>query len=159
MKSEKEIFISSCGKNKSVATIETKFIATKDDTVEEVDEKVLDGLTVNIFKSLRYTLVDLTFEDSNDYDFVQTATVLRNFSKAENGINMENGKIPCIQLTIAPKEFEGDYYITGVHGTWCLMASKPDEKDDTVRFIFENDLIHSYHLNQDTIAEKEPGVS
>lgn len=148
MENEKNIFINACGYDKSIVNIETKYINTDDEeTVDDVGSQVIDKVNVNLFKSLRQTLIDITYDSDTDYNFVQTVNMLKDFSKPENGLNMHNGKIPCIQCTISPTYYDGEYYITFVHATWCLMPSKIGDKADTIRFIVDNDLIHCYRLN------------
>ena len=152
---EKDVFLASCGvdedgEGKSVAMIETLFIdsdPSKDEKI--VDSITFDGVPVNIFRSLRSTIIDLQFRDNTDYDFIQSLTILKDFTRAENSIDEKS--VPTIQLTVMPKEYEGLYYITGVHGTWCAMADVPGKLPDIIRFIFDNDLVHTYRIADEAL--------
>ena len=147
---EKDIFIASCGVDedgdgKSVAIIETLFVDSDPSKEEKiVDSITFDGVPVNIFRSLRSTIIDLQFRDNTDYDYIQSLTILKNFTTAENSIEEGNTFVPTIQLTLMPKEYEGLYYVVGVHGTWCAMADEPGILPNIIRFIFDNDLVHTY---------------
>ncbi len=152
---EREVFVAACGVdeegvNRSLVKIETKFL-TMDGEEDAVGEITLDGPVVNIFRSMRFTMLDLTYDSGTDFDFVHAVQLLKDFSVPENSLDDEDTRVPCIQLTVMPKELDGVYYITGVHGTWCLMPSVPGRADDTIRFLFENDLVHTYRINETEI--------
>ena len=74
---EKDLFIASCGVDengdgKSIAMIETMFISMDPETEpRSIDTIAFDGVPVNIFRTTRFTMVDLIFRDNTDYDFVK----------------------------------------------------------------------------------------
>ena len=149
---DKDVFKAACGitedkDNKSLVKIETKFYSANDNSEADVEQRTIDGPVVNIFRSLRYTIVDLQFSDNSDYDYINVSQMLKNFSTPENSMDTVTDKIPAIVLTVMPKSLEGQYYICGMHGTWCLQPSAPNKLADTIRFIFENDLLHTYQVN------------
>ncbi len=153
---EKEVFIATCGvdedkNNKSLIKVETKVFHIDDETEETISERTLDGPVVNIFRSMRYTMIDLKFRDNSDYDYINVSALLKEFCVPENSIDDKASDIPAVVLTVMPKELEGEYYITGMHGTWTLMPSQPNRLADTIRFIFDNNLVHTYRVDAEDI--------
>lgn len=154
---DKDVFQAACGvtedkDNKSLIKIETKFIHTENGGSEEtVEQRTLDGPIINIFRSLRYTMVDIQFADNCDYDYINVTQMLKNFCTPKNSMDTVADKIPAIVLTVMPKSLQGQYYICAMHGTWCLMPSKPNRMADTIRFIFDNELIHTYQINPEKL--------
>lgn len=158
MMTERDVFLASCGvgeegQGKSVMQVATKFLNIADDTEEIVRQLTMDGAVVNIFRSMRFTMVDLKFGSGTDYDFIQTVQLLSEFTTAENSIDDNAERIPCVQLTLMPKQLEGEYYVCGIHGTWCVMPSEAGRMPDMVRFMFDNDCLHTYRINEDAIDE------
>ncbi len=158
---EKDVFVAACGVNdeyegKSVSMIQTLFLSADPSKEErEVDGITFDGVPINIFRSLRSTIIDLQFRDNTDYDFVRSVSLLKDFCKVENSMGGDDEEIPTVQLTIMPKEYEGLYYIVGVHGTWCTMADESAKLPNILRFIFTNDLVHTYRISDSAVDEEE----
>ena len=82
---EKDVFLAICGINedgegKAITMVATLFASAdpskEDRTVESI---TFDGVPVNIFRSLRTTMVDLQFRDNTDYDYIQTMNLLKSF--------------------------------------------------------------------------------
>ena len=157
---EKTVFIAACGvdekgTNKSITKVETNYLNVADNAEKVESEITMDGAVVNIFRSLRYTMIDFQFTNSADCDYVRALQLLKEFSIPENSLDTESSIIPCIQVTVMPKELEGKYFITGIHGTWCAIPSEPNRLADTIRFIFENGLVHTYRINEKNIDYDE----
>lgn len=161
MVSEKEIFKAACGMNEeqesnSIIRVETKLLHLADGGSEEaLSDLTLDGPCVNIHRSLRFTMIDLEFDNNDDPDYLHLASMLKDFTGYEQSMDVENDRIPALVLTIMPKELDGEYFICGMHGAWCLMPSTPEGPADTVRFIFDNELVHTYRINAD-VPEDDP---
>lgn len=159
MVSEMEIFKAACGLNddgegRSIVRAEAKILHLKDGGSEEpVSDMTMDGLCVNIHRSYRYTMIDLQFDDNYDPDFVRLSTMLKDFTGPEQSMDVGNDRVPALVLTVMPKAYDGEYFICGMHGTWCLMPSAPNRLADTVRFIFDNELVHTYQINEDTLEK------
>lgn len=161
---EKEIFIAACGVDmddnpKATVQIKASVLNVQDNEETELKEFTTDTPIVSIFRSYRYTMVDLQFPSSTDYDYQQATSLLREFSNPENSIEDEADKIPSIVLTVAPKSLELEYFVVGIHGAWCLMPSELPTEIDTIRFIFDNELLHTYKFNdseldQETLEEE-----
>ena len=150
---EKDVFLAICGINedgdgKAITMIETLYASADTSKEDRTMESItFDGVPVNIFRSLRTTMVDLQFRDNTDYDYIQTMNLLKSFSKPENSLYDTKNGIPTLQLTIMPKELEGTYYLVGIHGMWCTMADEAGRLPDIIRFIFDNDLINTYSVS------------
>lgn len=171
---EKDILIACCGTDadgitNSIVKVQNTILDINKDAEDIKSEVTLDNPSVNIMRTYRYTIVDLIFINDTDYDYINTVQMLRDFIIPENSMDAEDSLVPAIVVTISPKSFEGQYYVAGMHGTWCLMPSDPSGPVNTIRFIFDNELLHTYELNDadvdyDTIAtemqlEAEYGVT
>ncbi|HAG69674.1 MAG TPA: hypothetical protein DCL38_06850, partial [Lachnospiraceae bacterium] len=56
--------------------------------------------------------------------------------------------VPSIMVTLAPKEFEGRFYVSALHGMWVLMPSVVGGAVDTVRFVFENEFVNCFEAEE-----------
>ena len=63
--------------------------------------------------------------------------------------------IPVIQVTILPLSLEGEYFISGVHASWTMIPSQENKLPDTIRFIFNNNDFHTYHIREDMLETEE----
>ena len=161
MRDEIEIIKAACGLDengepRSVVRMEAKILHLSGEGSEEtLSEMTLDDPCVNIHRSFRYTMVDLEFGDSKNEEYTRSVKMLKESTSPEQSMDLENDRVPTLVLTVVPKEFDGEYFICGMHGTWCLMPSVPDQPADTVRFLFENELIHTFKLDDEAISEGE----
>lgn len=157
---EKEIFIAACGvdeDNNSKATIQIKasVLNVQNNTEEELQELTTDTPVVSIFRSYRYTMIDLQYPGSTDAEYIQSVNLLKEFSRPENSLEDDAAEIPSIILTVVPNELELEYFIVGIHGTWCLMPSEIASEIDTIRFIFDNELLHTYKFNDSELDQEQ----
>ena len=161
MVSERDIFKAACGINEeqesnSIIRVEAKILHLAGGGSEEtVSDLTMDNPCVSIHRSYRYTLIDLEFDDNSDPDLIRLSDMLRGFTVPEESMDVENDRIPAIILTVMPKAFDGEYFICGMHGVWCLMPSENGRPVDTVRFIFDNELVHTYQINADALDQDE----
>ena len=150
---ERDIFIACCGEDEDnnprsiVAVRMSKYDAATGEEIELADEVILDEPVVNIFRSPRFTMVDLTFIP-NSFSFVNLTARMQDFIKAENMAGESDNIIPSIALTLNPKDHLGVFYCTGLHGAWSLMPSKVGYKIDTMRFTFDNTMFGSFVLGE-----------
>lgn len=157
---EKEIMELACGRdnegmNNSVIKVSLSKLNVSTEDEQLIHEVTLDGPVVNIFRGYRLSHVDITFPSSKDFDLLNLNNELNNFTNIQNSLDEEAEVIPAIILTIMPKEYEGEYFITGLHGDWCLMPLESDGDVSTIRFIFENPLLHVYRLNDTDVDYDE----
>lgn len=154
---EREIILSCCGEDeygdtRSTVAVKLSKINLNEGSEDILDEMLFDNPIVNVLRNPRFTMVDLTFLSTEDFEFVNLAARLQDFSKAENTAENEECTIgPTIVVTIIPKETKGEYYCSGMHGVWCLMPSKVGVPIDTVRFIFDNELFQAFHNDFDSV--------
>lgn len=139
------------GESNSAVKIGNYLLDINSDEKKEVSEITLDNPYVNIFRNDTYTMIDLVFSDDVDYDLHQVNKMLKDFCVVENSVDEEADIVPLTELTICPKEYLGEYFITAVNGAWCLMPSVPGEAINTVRFMFANNLVHTYKLKTSEI--------
>lgn len=159
MLSEREIFIRACGRTadgfaKSAIKIDDADINVNTHEENILNELMLDNPVVNIFRNAKMTMLDLTFDNPEDYEFHHLIGFLQNATSLDRTMDTVSDTVPSVIITICPKELEFEYYITGLHAIWCLQPSQIDGPIDTVRFIFTNDLFHVYHMNVDAILKE-----
>ncbi len=148
---EREIMIACCGEDEfgnNKASVAIKLSRINLETMEEevVDEMLFDNPIINIFRNPRFTMVDLTFTNKEDFEFINLAARIQDFTKIENVVMNPEATIgPTIIVTLIPKESKGEYFCVGIHGMWVIMQSKIGAPVDTVRFLFDNELFTSYH--------------
>lgn len=160
MITEKDVLLACCGtdesgKAKASIRIQTSKLDVNNNKEEIIDELTIIGPVANIFRSYRYTMVDLQFYSGTDYDFVQAVNILQRFCTPENSMDARDNIIPAIVLTLSPKEYELEYFCAGMHGTWCLMPSGVGKETDTIRFIFDNEMFHTYELNDKNLDTEQ----
>ena len=158
---EKEIIRAACGVNEeqesnSIIRVETKILHLSEGGSEEpLSDLTLDTPIVNIHRSFRYTMIDLQFDSENDQDFILLSEMLRDFTGTEQSMDVEKDRIPVLVVTVMPKAYDGEYFICGMHGIWCLMPSGTGKFMDTVRFIFDNELVYVFQINPDALESDD----
>ena len=163
---EREIFLSCCGNdekgdNKATIALKLSKINLNNGDEEVKDEMLFDNPVVNIIRNPRFTMIDLTFTNKEDFEFVNLVARLQDFSKAENTAETDDAMIgPTIILTVIPKAYKGEYYCSGMHGVWVVMPSRIGGEIDTVRFIYDNELFMAYNndISQVDMAEIEDEI-
>ncbi len=157
---ERDILISACGEDedghsKSVVSVKMSEINSKTGEEKVIDELVLKTPIVNIFRSIKYTMIDLTYMWPSDFEFVNLFGRLQEFSKTD-ALNPDMDVMQTIVVTVSPKEYIGEFYLTGLHGAWSMQPSKSGAKIDTVRFIFDNEFFNVFAI--DTGEEEQEEV-
>lgn len=147
---EKDILIAACGEDidgfsKAITAIRLEDINCNNGDIRTVDEILLDSPIINIFRTKGTTTVDLTFTDSNDYEFMNTVARLNDFMKASFSPDGSE-VIRSICVTITPKEVFTDFLSTGIYGVWNLQPSNIGGSIDTIRFFFDNDYFQTFRL-------------
>lgn len=157
--SELDVFIAACGNDEfgnskaSVAIKVSGVDVVKGEEVDELDEIVLDEPIVNICKSYKFTMVDLTFNPKS-FDFVNAVARLQDFTKIEQLARGPENIVPSVILTVSPKSMIGEVYCTGMFGAWCLMPSQVGRAIDTIRFTFENDYFGTFFVDLNSAFEE-----
>lgn len=156
---EHDVFKNTCGEDekgnaKAVTVIKLSDFYIKDEKEIVLDEIVLNNPIINIFKTPVQVMVDLTFINSSDYEFINAVARMQDFIKMENR-NPSPEVLSTIVLTLLPKEYLGNIYLTGIHGTFCIIPSKPDVPVDTIRFIYNNEYFHTFCLPVDNTQNSE----
>ncbi len=149
---EKDIFNASCGAmedgtSRALVMVETKEFIVTNETEKILTEFSCDNPVVNIHRGFAQTIIDLTFEDSEDYDFVHIFKALKEFTNPNNSVGELAKSIPTIQVTVIPKGLMGDYFVSGLHASWCAMPSEAGGDINTIRFIFQNEYLHCFKTN------------
>ena len=153
---EKDIILSACGvgeygEPKGCVTVSFVRWHMEEQREEVVKRLFTNEPVINITRTPRLTMVDLTFEMGEDSDFHELLEVLRTSSEPENSSDGEEDVMPALYVTIMPYEYEMEYFFTGLHGVWCLIPSGEDGDIDTVRLIFNNELFSVYQVDGDVM--------
>ena len=153
---EKDIILSACGvgeygEPKGCVTVNFARWHMEEQREEVVKRLFTNEPVINITRTPRLTMVDLTFEMGEDSDFHELLEVLRMSSEPENSFDREEDVMPTLYVTIMPYIYEMEYFLTGLHGVWCLMPSVAEREIDTVRLIFNNELFSVYQVDGEVI--------
>lgn len=160
MLTEKDVLIAACGKDrdgysKSAVKIDDAMIDATTGEEDVNNELLLDNAVVNIFRNSQMTMVDLTFDNPEDYEFTQLVYFLQEATAIENTMDTYEQHVPSVIITICPKALEFEYYVTGIHAMWCVQPSQVGGANDTVRLIFTNNMFHVYHMDIDKLLEDD----
>lgn len=160
MLSEKEVLIAACGKDrdgysKSAVKIDNAIINVNTGDESIVKELLIDDAIVNIFRNAQMTMLDLTYDNPENYEFENLIRFLQDATQTENTMDSQQQHVPSIVITVCPKELEFEYYITGIHALWCIQPSQAGGVNDTVRLIFTNSLFHVYHMDLEKMLDVE----
>ena len=157
VKTEKDILMAACGLNqqmpeqpKAQILLETKLLDFQNDSEVCIDSMELYGPIINYFRNVQHMCVDVQF-DAYDSDFIQSVQMLKSFCSPEYSLDNQNGIVPVVVLTILPVSLEGEYFASGINGSWVIMPSQANRLPDTIRFIFNNQDFHTYHLNENEL--------
>lgn len=157
---EKDILMAACGvdeesEGKAQVMVETKFVDVEKGEEIRVDAMHLQAPIINCFRNLHRMNVDIQFDNASDPEFVQCIQMLKDFCVPENSMDNSDSLIPVVQVTIMPLSLEGEYFIGGFHASWTVIPSQKDKLPDTIRFIFNNNDFHTYHINEDMLESEE----
>ena len=150
---EKEVLLAMCGVDENEDTkaqimIETKYV----DVVKGEEKRVgvidLHGPVVNCFRSHRFMNVDVQFDSASDPELINCIRLLKDFNNPENSMDSNNNLVPIVQLTLMPISLGGEYFASGVHGSWTIIPSQMNRLPDTIRFIFVNGDFFTYRVNE-----------
>lgn len=146
---ERDVLIAACGVSedeepKAQVLIKTLFVNLKNGAEIEVDSIHLHGPVINCFRNMERMSVDIQFDCASDPDLIQCIQVLQKFCIPENSLDNQSENVPIISVTILPVSLGGEYYVTGIHGSWVVMPSQANRLPDSIRFIFNNDDFHTY---------------
>lgn len=160
MKKEKDILSEICGVDdngvaKAMVEVTTRIVDLESGEEKLVSRETLKSTVVNCFRSVRHMTLDLLFESGTDPDFVDTVKMLRKFTVPEN--SLDGSKYPVITVTAMPTSLFGEYYATGINGSWVITPSQFNKPADTIRFIFDNSDFHCYRVT-DNEDEQQPQV-
>ena len=150
----RDVFEASCGiggygNSRALVRVQTGFIdrrSLEESTLEHYD---MDNPIVEIHQNAKLTLVNLSFGDSGDPDFIYISDMIKRFQVMDASIDDE--RMPSLSLTIMPKELDGSY-VYGVSGIAFLQSSTAFGSNDTVSFVFTNDCIHAYMLEMEEVG-------
>ena len=147
MKTEKEVILEACGVNDegdTKAVVSVKLSEINAGTMEEkvLDEVILDNPTIQIYRSVKYTMVDLIFDNPMDFEFIKTFGRLSGFC---NEVGEDMNSVRTIIVTISPKRMLGEYFLCGMHAAWLLMKSKPQTDANMIRFVFDGEHFNVFY--------------
>lgn len=153
---EKDIILSACGvgeygEPKGCVSVNFAKWHMEDQREEIVKEFFTNEPVINITRTPRFTMVDLAFEMGEDSDFREMLDVLRMSSELGNAFDEEGDVMSVMYMTIMPYEYEMEYFLTGLHGVWCLIPSEQVGEIDTVRMIFNNELFSVYQVDEEVL--------
>ena len=149
--SELDVMLACCGVDEDGvpnANVAIKFSNVNMETLEEevVDEMIIDTAVVNMHRNPKFTMVDLVFQKSSDWPFVNAVGRLQKMVETTNLKPLDSEVLPTLVVTVAPYKFIDEYFCTGMHGIWCVMPSFADGPNNTLRFIFTNDCFGVYDV-------------
>lgn len=155
---DKEVMLSCCGVDedslpRGAAALKMAKIHLRDEKEEILDELILDTPVISMHRGVKFTMIDLVFRDPDDFAFINSVARLQKFTRAMHsaeGEDSNDGTIPTIAVTVVPHELMDEYFISGMHGIWCVMPSHIGSANDTLRFIFTNDCFHVFCMDRDT---------
>lgn len=124
------------GNAKAVVSVKLSEINTGTLQEKVLDEVLLDNPKVQIYRSVRYTMVDLIFGSPMDFEFINVWGRLNGFC---NEIGEDMNSMRTIVITISPKSLMGEYFLCGLHAAWSLMKSRPDGEMDMIRFVMDSE--------------------
>lgn len=153
---EKDIILSACGVGeygelKGCVSVNYAKWHMEEQKEEIVKEFFTNEPVINITRTPRFTMVDLAFEMGEDSDFYEMLDVLRMSSEPGNSFDEEGDVMPVLYMTMMPYEYEMEYFLTGLHGVWCLIPSEQVGEIDTVRLIFNNELFSVYQVDEEVL--------
>ncbi len=155
---EKELFMASSGKDeygvgKALIRLETKII--NKDSEDILRESFVDYPEITLFRSGKFVMADVKFGDSLNVDFVSMRAQLQELMNPIHSADKEENVLPIVVLTIMPKEYMGEYFIFGMHPAWSFISSKVDGANDTIRFIFNDEDISSFEVDEEVFEADE----
>lgn len=115
-------------------------------------EKVayMQDASVKVSLTSDLAVVDLGYEGYEDYDYLQTLELCREFTAMTNAC--ESGKKPdsdpSLILYITPKR-GGNCYLMGMDAVWSSIPKKPEKMCDDIRLTFVREKFGIYNYRKE----------
>ncbi len=153
----RNIMLASCGEDsegfsKAAVAIKGSEFNFKTETENVIFEEILEEPVVNIFRSVGYSMVDLTFKSEDLDNLWEVIERMQAFTNARMMPESED-VLPTVVVTIIPKEYDGEYYLSCMNAMWCIQPSVRNGEYDTLRFIVANDFFHGFRTTYDNENE------
>lgn len=107
---------------------------------QKVSENTFYKPEVEIFLHLKYLQIDLKFKSPADQDLAMMWNLLENYCKAENSCDSESGEYPLLVVNIAPKKYNGKYYLLATNPIiHTLQPNTVNSEPTVIRMVFSDE--------------------
>ena len=139
MEGSSDTFLATC-----CLTVE-KWFGYMGQTSEIAKLAYIRNVNVRIRLTRDYVVVDLGFEDTEDYDYLQALELCREFTPMTDARKLEEKTSSDLSLVlfITPKGGY-DFLLMGVDGTWSLIPENPEEMCRTIQLVFARKKFKMY---------------
>ena len=108
----------------------------------------VQNASVKVSQTSDFAVVDLSFENCTDYDYLRTLELGREFTEMTDAcefVEKSNSDLSLI-LYMTPNG-NHDYFLMGMDATWKLIPKKWEERRRSIRLIFARENFGTYGLS------------
>ncbi len=108
--------------------------------VRQVSENIFFKPGVDIFHHLKYLQIDFKFKSPTDQDLAVMWRVLENYCKSGNSCDENSGEYPLLTVNIAPKKYDGKYYLLATNPIiHTLQPNNANSEPTVIRMVFSDE--------------------
>ncbi len=115
-------------------------IWNKEGVARQISENTFYKPDVELFLHLKYLQIDFKFKSPTDQDLAVMWRVLENYCKPENSGDSETEEYPLLTINIAPKNYNGKYYLLAsnpiIH---TLQPNTVNSEPTVIRMVFADE--------------------
>lgn len=124
-------------------------------TVRRISENTIYKPTVELFAHPKYLQIDFKFKSPADQDLIFMWGILQNYCKSDNSSDEETGEYPVLMVNIAPKKYNGRYYLLAYNPIiHTLQPDTANSEPTVIRMVFADD---DFEFVQNSEATAEDG--
>lgn len=99
-----------------------------------------------------FAVVDLVFEDNQDYEYLQAGELCRRYSDMADVrclADHADGELSLVLSLVAKGEYEA--FVTGLDAAWCFMSRVPEGVCSVIRLIFLREKFGEYEFTNEAM--------
>lgn len=114
-----------------------------------VSENTFFKPDIKMFHHLKYLQIDLKFKSPSDQDLTVIWRVLEEYCKPENSIDNTQGECPLLSIVIAPKKYNGKYYLLANNPIiYTLQPDTVNSAPTVIRMVFSDEDFNFFQTNE-----------
>lgn len=121
-----------------------------DDPREIASATTLNGAVYLAIVPGGLSMIDVMFEESTDYDYIQMGGICERYNSIIADANRNGTTIPSLALSVSE---QGDFsaFMTCINSAWSYIPTSAEKVCTGIRFIVDTENIHFLEFNPEQV--------